>query len=102
MQCYYCILMTRRKQMPKCSCNRSKTNPTYNIHGGFTFPMDENKQYGGYAKIDLEFNELDPSIPIEDQLNDDTKNHVVKAQRYLMEELDRQIIEIKGLEENDK
>ena len=80
--------------MSKCNCDRSNTNPTYNIHGGFTFPLDGNQKYGSYGKVDLEIKDIDFSIPPEEFITEGKKNHIVKVQRFLMEELDRQIEEV--------
>lgn len=75
--------------------------PKYSITKNFSFPLDKNNKFGGYHKTELTIPEIDPNFPLDQQLDDAFVKHVQEASSYLNEELDRQIMEIKGLDKEE-
>jgi|TARA_R100001594_G_scaffold71235_4_gene105785 hypothetical protein len=75
--------------------------PAYGMTKNFSFPLDESNRFGGYHKTELSLPEIDPNFPIEQQLDDALANHVKATSDYLNTELNRQIMEIKGLDKEE-
>ena len=75
--------------------------PKYSITKNFSFPLDKNNRFGGYHKLELTLLEVDPNYPLEQQLDAALVKHVQEAANYLNTELDREIMEIKGLDKEE-
>jgi len=78
-----------------------ETKKVYGMTKNFSFPLDESNRFGGYHKTELSLPEIDPNFPIEQQLDDALANHVKATSDYLNTELNRQIMEIKGLDKEE-
>ena len=93
-----------RQEVEKFMSNMKSIEETKKVYGmtkNFSFPLDESNRFGGYHKTELSLPEIDPNFPIEQQLDDALANHVKATSDYLNTELNRQIMEIKGLDKEE-